>query len=476
MGSIGTGLLFAGLVILVMLVMANKMGAALIGALLLTVGVVALTTKDADGQNLMMKTANWSAWRTARLRGTNVYRSGPLGHTPWGTFQLPGLGAPLRISEFQDGYNRPFALLYCPATSSYSVTLSTEPDGDALVDREQIDVWVAKWGLWLNNLADEPGLIAASVTVESAPESGLRLRREVEGNLDSAAPRFAQEVLRGLVNEYPGGASSVRAYVTLTFSAFGRGSQKRMKPEDMGRDLATRLPGLTGSLSETGAGASVPLTAQRLCELVRVAYDPAAAETIDETYAAGETPELHWSDVGPSAAEASWDSYRHDSGFSRSWTMTAAPRGVVQANILGRVLAPTPEVARKRVSILYRPIDPARAAAIVEQDVNNETFRLTATDRPQARNRLAARAAEATAQEEAAGAGLVNFGIIVTATVLRTEDMAEAAVTIKNLGGQAKLRLRPAYGSQDSAFAATLPLGLVLPKHVKVPVEMREKL
>ena len=32
------------------------------------------------------------------------------------------------------------------------------------------------------------------------------------------------------------------------------------------------------------------------------------------------------------------------------------------------------------------------------------------------------------------------------------------------------------YGSQDSAFAAALPLGLVLPKHIKIPAELREKL
>jgi hypothetical protein len=36
--------------------------------------------------------------------------------------------------------------------------------------------------------------------------------------------------------------------------------------------------------------------------------------------------------------------------------------------------------------------------------------------------------------------------------------------------------LRVVYGSQDSAFAAALPLGLVLPKHLRVPGEVREQL
>jgi hypothetical protein len=36
--------------------------------------------------------------------------------------------------------------------------------------------------------------------------------------------------------------------------------------------------------------------------------------------------------------------------------------------------------------------------------------------------------------------------------------------------------LRRAYGSQDTAFAASLPLGLVLPKHILLPTEIREAL
>lgn len=52
---------------------------------------------------------------------------------------------------------------------------------------------------------------------------------------------------------------------------------KPRKAADMGRELASRLPGLTATLQATGAGAAHPLSAQELCEAIRVAYDPAAA-------------------------------------------------------------------------------------------------------------------------------------------------------------------------------------------------------
>ncbi|MFX5494508.1 SCO6880 family protein, partial [Acinetobacter baumannii] len=78
-----------------------------------------------------------------------------------------------------------------------------EPDGAALVDQEQVDLWVADWGHWLRNLGDEPNLEAAAVTIETAPDSGRRLRREVETTTDPDGPDFAKAMLGEVVLSYP---------------------------------------------------------------------------------------------------------------------------------------------------------------------------------------------------------------------------------------------------------------------------------
>ena len=52
----------------------------------------------------------------------------------------------------------------------------------------------------------------------------------------------------------------------------------------------------------------------------------------------------------------------------------------------------------------------------------------------------------------------------------------DARAAIDNLSATARLRVRLVHGSQDSAFAAALPLGLVLPKHLQVPAEVRGQL
>ncbi|MWV51587.1 hypothetical protein GRS96_20185 (plasmid) [Rathayibacter sp. VKM Ac-2803] len=445
--------------------------AAVFGSILLTVSV-----KDKHGQSALGRTVvrvNW--WRT-KSKGANIYRSGPIGRAKWGTFQLPGLAAASQLTEHEDSHGRRFALISTPTTKHFTVVLATEPDGAALVDQEQINNQVAEYGIWLANLGDEPGIEAASVTVETAPDTGTRLRGEVEGSMDPDAPLFARAMLSEVVESYPVGSATIRAYIALTFTATARINGKRRNAKEVATDLSSRIPGLTSSLAATGAGAARPLNAQELCEVIRTAYDPDAAVLIDQARAAGEVADLSWTDVGPAAAEAHWDSYRHDGAVSTSWTMTAPPRGVVQAGILARLLAPHRDIARKRVTLLYRPIDPARAAALVEADLNAAQFNSSASTKPTARSTLSTRSAQATAAEEASGAGLMNFGLIVTATTMDRTQEPEARAAIDSLTSAARLRMRPAFGSQDSAFAAALPLGLVLPRHLRIPNEIREAL
>ncbi|WP_199181854.1 SCO6880 family protein [Cryobacterium sp. N21] len=476
LGSIGTTILFVGAGFSVIVTMASNILNGVVTALVFGVFLLTVAVTDKHGQSLLMRATTRVGWMVTKTTGTHIYRSGPLGRAEWGTAQLPGLAAGSRLTEWHDSYNRPFALLQIPTTSDYTVVIATEPDGAALVDREQVDVWVAEWGMWLASLGDEPGIEAVSVTIETAPDTGTRLRREVNSRIDPAAPEFATSILHDLVKQYPAGSATIKAYVAITFNAAARVGGKKRTPDEMGRELASRLPGLTQSLSSTGAGATRPLNAQELCEVIRVAYDPAAARLIDDANAAGEPPELYWPEVGPTAHQANWDTYRHDSALSVTWMMSGAPRGNVPSSILARLLAPHRDVARKRVTLLYRPIDAAKAAAIVEADVRASTFNVQSANKPTARSLTTTRAALATAQEEASGAGLVNFAMLVTATVIDAAHEADAKAAIDNLSATARLRLRIVHGSQDSAFAAALPLGLVLPKHLRIPSEVREQL
>jgi hypothetical protein len=475
LGALGTMVMLGGLIAVILAMVLGGLVAAFVVAVMVGLSLFLLMTKDKHGKTALQRMSVRLGFQRAKATGQNIYRSGPLGRTAWGKFQLPGLAAASQLSENQDSYGRPFALLYYPSTRHYTVVINAEPDGASLVDDDQIDIWVAHWGQWLASLGHEPGVIAASVTVETAPDTGTRLRREVTQNMRPDSPAISQAMLTEVVQTYPEGSALVNAKVALTFKGVDRGGKRRSE-EDMARELASRLPALTQSLNATGAGAARPVGAQELCETLRIAYDPASAGLIDEARSQGIAPELSWTDVGPSGAQAFWDKYRHDTAWSVTWSMTSAPRGEVFSNVLAQLLAPHPDIDRKRVTLLYRPLDAATAARMVETDERNASFRATTSSRPSARNMAEARAAERSAMEEARGAGLVNFGMVVTGTVMNHEQLPDMVAAVDNLGATARILLRPVYGSQDSAFAAALPLGLVLPTHVAVPASIRESL
>src|SRR4051812_35803818 len=476
LGTIGTAALLVGLIVVIVTMMLVGVLAALMVAVIGGLGVVSVSVRNAHGRTLLQAAATRVGWMRARASGAHLYRSGPLGQAAWGTFQLPGLAAASTLTEGRDSYDRPFALVSVPATGHFTVVFAADPDGASLVDEEQIDLWVAHWGQWLAALADEPGVVAVSVTIETAPDSGTRLRREVEGELDPGAPPLARAMLREVVESYPAGSATVRALVAVTFSGAARGMGRARQADEVARDLAARIPWLGNALHATGAGAARPINAQQLCEVIRTAYDPAAARVFELARAGGQTAQLRWGDVGPTAAQAGWGLYRHDGAVSVTWSMTQAPRGEVGSGILARLLRPHGDVDRKRVTLLYRPLESARAARIVEADKRNADFRVNSAARPSARALVEQRAAAAAAAEEARGAGLVNFGMLVTATATRPDRLDAARQAIDHLAPTARIMLRPVYGSQDSAFAAALPLGLVLPSHLRVPSELRESL
>lgn len=476
LGSLATMMVFFGLLLFIVVQWTLGWQASLPTAALLLVALASISITDRHGSTVADRAARRVAWWSKRRKKRHLYRSGPLSRVPHGRTSLPGLAAGSRLSEFTDSYGRPCAMVYLPATRQSTIVLRSEPDGSALVDSETIDDWVANYGAWLAALGQEPGLVAASVTVEAAPDTGHRLRREIHSNMSADAPPLATAMLSEVASTWPAGSAPVRAWIALTFRPMAKGRYRR--EDETARILATRVPGLTHSLGATGAGLCQPVSARELCEVIRVAYDPAAESLFDYVSDEGAEHDVAWDDVGPTATQEGWDHYLHDGHVSRTWFMTEAPRGAVRSSVLRSLLDAHRDIDRKRVTLVYRPIEPGHAARLVETDKRNADIRASGP-RPPARAQMNKRSADRVAEEEAAGAGLVNFGMIVTATVPATQgeaadrmDAADAA--IDNLAATARLTLRPVYGSQASAFAAGLPLGIVLPSHLTISAATKE--
>lgn len=432
------------------------------------------TVRDRHGQSRIARMAAHCAHRKAAGRRTNLYRSGPVGLIPGGTAQLPGLLARSRLHQFADSFDREFALVFMPETNHATVVIECEPTGLALEDPQTIDAYVANWGGWLADLGKASDVVAASVTVETAPDFGVRLRQSVDTRRHPDAPAAVVAMMEEVKATFPQSAPLTRAFLAVTVTAWRAGAPRPRKVEDLGLDLGARLGRLTEHLEQCGAGDAHPLTAQALCEVVRSAYDPAVAQHIAAAHAEGITPPLSWDDVGPLAHDAGWEWYRHDSGLSKSWVMSVAPRGEVFSHVLEALLSPAGDVDRKRVTLLYRPVSAARAMDVAEKDVTAAKNRAASTGTPDFRAIDDYAKTIQTAREVSKDAGMLNFGLVITATIRNPQDALAAGYGIEDLAAESQLTVRPAYGAQDTAFAAGLPLGLVLPDYVMVPAKIRE--
>jgi len=493
LGLLGTVIALGGLVLAVLVQMIAGLVPAGVTLLLVAVVVVPLLYKNRSGRNGWQAVTARAMWLRGRRGKQNVYRSGLAGPVAYGSHTLPGLLAASTLYDCVDSYGEPFALLHVPATRHYSVVLRCDPEGSQLVDPETSDTWVARWGTWMAELPREPNLEAASATVETAPDPGSRLAREVDQLLTDGAPDLARRMLAEVTDTYALGSPQVSGRVALTFSGTrrnledselfagskakkaGKQRAKVMTPDEMAAQIGSRLPGLVRELATTGAGGVRAMTAAELAETVRVAYDPQAGPVIEALHARAEPAGVDWASAGPTAQAEDWGALRHDSGTSVTWQMTEAPRGAVQSQVLRTLLEPNNELTRKRVTLLYRPHDPATSAKIAYNDVRtalgNATMR---AGEGKAAETLDLQAARQTAAEEAAGAGLTRFSLLVTATVTNPEQLGHIADLVDQAGGASRLQLRRVYAGQSASFAACLGIGLVLNKHVAVPAALRQ--
>lgn len=429
-----------------------------------------MVIRNRHGQTLWEQVGVRMGWVAQRATKQQRYRSGPL--TPIDRFALPGLGAAISVVPAQDALGQHFALLHHPNPGHVTAVFRSEPEGTNLVDQRDVDTQVGYFGALLAALGHDPDIVGISVTITSAPDWGHRLRDEVIRNMHPNAHDLALQTMEEITRTYPATASTLTCHTAVTWRR-STGGGKRRPLEEMAREVGRQLPNIAQDLSRTGAGVPTLVRAEELARYLRASYDPACASLIEQV-AGNADPAITWANAGPTAADETPRSYMHDSGVSRSWIMSEAPRSEVLSSVLADLLSAHPDVARKRVTMVYRPLAPHVAAARVDRAVRDTHFRVNSSPRPAARDQLQVRAAEQAAYEEARGAGVLRFSMIVTATVLEGQDLERASTAVERAAGRARVQLRPATSQQSTAFLASLPLGLHLADHSNLPTFVRD--
>lgn len=470
LGSTATLVLGVLVVVFMILLAINPLRAIIFGAVVV-VGFLPLVLRDRWGRSGYERLSDVVRFWAHRRRRGHLYVSGPLSRTTAVEARVPGLAARLEVFDALDALHRPFAVIHHPKPGHVATVIECSPPGTALVDDDTVDSWVAQWGQWLAELGEEGGSIAgAQVVVETRPDPGVELASSVQRRIHPDAPAFARDTMLRVVDELPAGASRTRVWVTITWSRSRLGGRGRQPVEELTLEIGQRLPGLCATLGVTGAGTARPVDEASLAAIVRSAFDP----TVTTALELADIP-VEWSDAGPVSAEAGRGTYLHDNATSVSWVMGEAPHGAVRSNVLEPLLRPSKEVPVKRIAMLYRPYSTAQAARLVEQDVRTSEFQATQRRRLRSADTLSVRVARKTADEVAAGAGLLRFGMVATATTWTAdgatdhEALRRAVNAVEQTG--TRVRFRRAWRAQETTFLAGLPLGLVLPGHVTTPAE-----
>lgn len=448
---------------------------AVVFALISALGLTTVLIKDRHGVSLLQRTGSKTAHTKAAVKGENLYRSGPL--TKYGTCKLPGLLAASTVTEHVDSAGRDFALIQYPNTNQWAVTIKCNPDGSSLQDQFHVDNAVRNWGEYLVFLAHEPNLMQAQVTIQTSPTSGPAVQREVSSQMKPYAPDLAKQFGQQVVQKYQAtGTPQIDAWLTLTFSGYHKKGKRTA--ETMGALLASRLPVLTQKLGNTGAGSAAPVDAQTLVHIVASAYSPEYIKVLTDADARGVARSqmvMKWDNAGPTASEDAYGYYRHDGGVSVSWAKTEIMGEVTETSLVP-LLDPSPAIDMKRVVLLYKPLSPDKSATTASTDKRNAKFRVGKTNNPSARAEVEHEAATAVAKDEAKGAALVNFALLVCATVFDFARKDDAESTIDAAAPTARIQHRRLWGAQAASFAQSLPVGIVMSDQVSVPTAIREGL
>lgn len=477
-----TVILLVGGLVTVVLIVTQLWWIAGAAVAVTVLSAVALTVRLPVAQRTIADLAGLKGRKASATRSGRAFLAqGPVGLTPDGKCRLPGLLAASEMYSCVDSLGSSFGMLHVPKTQQWSVVIQCGPPGLPMTDEKDVDQQVAGWAQWLSAIGqDHRDIAGVQVTVESAPDPGVRLQRAIDASAAPSRPDFVAEAMEQVKQRYPSGQARISTRVVLTFH--GRMTGHTRTAEEMQRRIGNALPGLVANLTVTGAGqAPRAMSAQEITDATRVAFDPAVSALVEQAQNEGGTG-LEWTDAGPAQLDDRHPGLLlHDRAVSMSWQMLMPPRNVVRHDVLARLLAPHTDVALKRVTMLFRPMDIEQSARAADMAERNAAFAINNTRRVTEREKNKYREARQAMEEESRGAILVNFGMIVTATVINDgeisrRDVEAARSAVREMSASARIRLRPATYLQAAVFTAGLPLGLVLPDHVSTPALVKEAL
>jgi hypothetical protein len=348
-------------------------------------------------------------------------------------------------------------------TGDLSATLAVHGGAFAVLEREDQDRSLSRWGDVLAAFCGERRPISRIRVTEHAAPSGVAAHElfasDHGADPRTSAPRRAYDELLGTAAP---AAVAHRVLVTLTVEQRRVRSRHRPALEAALDVLGEELRLLTARLDAAGLNAEPPMSTRELADALRRRLDPVRRSSA--TAGANSLAGLAGLDVtrrfGPMATESRWAEVRVDGSFHRTYWVAEWPRLEVGPSWLEPLLLHPGGV--RTFSIHYEPVPPTRSQRRIDRDTTrlaaDEEQRARAGFRIGARHRRAEAAVLEREHELVAGYAELEFAGFLTVSAANPEQLDRLCAEYEQAAGQTGLHLRALDARHDLGLVCSLPV------------------
>ncbi|MBX3086867.1 MAG: PrgI family protein [Cryobacterium sp.] len=396
----------------------------------------------------------WWIWKTTA--GQLLYRRRVVKPRPAGTLALPGDMA--RLREYDDPVTGA-GMVHDPTAETLTAIVAVSHPAFVLLDPGEQERRVSSWGRVLATVCRSGRISMLQVLERTLPDSGSGLA-EWWASHGVADASWASTTYAELIDR--AGPAGERHATTLSLSLDMRAASRQIRTAGGGirgaaAVLRQEMSTLVAALRSADLSPSSWLTSGEIAVILRSAYDPAVAATLERHGELGQS----LATAGPVAVNESWSRLRTDSAFHAVLWISEWPRSMVYPGFLAPLLLSTG--IQRSFSLLCTPMRSDQAARDIRK---KKTEYISDAAQRQRIGQIedASQAAEFhdVLQQEAdltAGHGVLRYTGLVSVSARTADDLDAAVAAIEQAAIQASCETRLLVGQQAQAFtAAALPL------------------
>ncbi|QAV69209.1 PrgI family protein [Salinibacterium sp. UTAS2018] len=398
--------------------------------------------------------AFWWMWKTTG--GQLLYRRRVVKPRPAGSLALPGDMA--RLREYDDPITGA-GMIHDPTAGTLTAIIVVSHPAFALLDPGEQERRVSSWGRVLATVCRSGRLSMLQVLERTLPDSGTGLA-EWWASHGSADDSWASTTYAELIDR--AGPAGERHATTLSLALDMQVSARQIRTAGGGirgaaAVLRQEMSTLVAALRSADLAPSSWLTCGEIAVILRSAYDPAVAATLERHGELGQS----LATAGPVAVNESWSRLRTDSAFHAVLWISEWPRSMVYPGFLAPVLLSTG--IQRSFSLLCTPMRSDQASRDIRK---KKTEYISDAAQRQRIGQIedASQTAEFqdVLQQEAdltAGHGVLRYTGLISVSARTADDLDAAVAAIEQAAIQASCETRLLVGQQAQGFtAAALPL------------------